>query len=261
MGILNLTPDSFFDGGKYEESDVVLAQVTAMLSAGATIIDVGGYSSRPGADDVSEQEEIDRVIPAIKAILANHPEAIISIDTFRSNVARAAIDAGAAMVNDISGGNLDVEMYDTVAELQVPYILMHMQGTPKDMQDAPSYSDVVGDVYKFFSERINVLKLKGVADIILDPGFGFGKTLEHNYQLLNAIDKFKNLGCPVLAGASRKSMINKVIKTKPKDALNGTTVVNTLALQKGASILRVHDVKEAVEAVKIVSFACKQEHA
>lgn len=254
MGILNVTPDSFFDGGKFDGIEASIKQVEQMLTDGAGIIDVGGYSSRPGADEVSELDEINRVIPVIEALVAKFPDLIISIDTFRSKVAELAVNAGASIINDISGGNADADMFTTVAKLQVPYILMHMQGDPKTMQTNPTYTNVVQEVHHFFSSQLQELRQLGVADVILDPGFGFGKTVAHNYQLLNALDEFELLGCPVLAGMSRKSMINKVLGTKPENALNGTTVVNTIALQKGAKILRVHDVKEAAEAVKIVSF-------
>jgi dihydropteroate synthase len=259
MGILNVTPDSFFDGGKFDAIETAVQQATQMLNDGGALIDVGGYSSRPGATPVSEGDELQRVIPVIKALTAAFPEAIISIDTFRSTVAEAAVQAGAAIINDISGGNQDPKMFSTVAKLQVPYILMHMQGDPQTMQQAPEYGNVVREVHHFFSSKLNELRQLGVADVILDPGFGFGKTLAHNYQILNALDEFNLLGCPILAGVSRKSMINKVLGTKPENALNGTTVVNTMALQKGAQILRVHDVKEAVQAVKIVSFAQTQQ--
>ena len=258
MGILNLTPDSFYDGGNLNSEPSIIETAAALLNAGATILDLGAYSSRPGASEVSEQTELERLLPALKTIVKHFPNAIISVDTFRSEVVRQAVAAGAAIVNDISGGSLDNELFKTVGELKAPYVLMHMQGSPRTMQNNPQYTDVVGEVYQFFTEKIIELKAAGVKDIILDPGFGFGKTLEHNYQLLNALPEFKALGYPVLIGASRKSMINKLLKISPQNALNGTTVLNTMALERGASILRVHDVKEAMEAVKIVTFAERQ---
>ncbi len=255
MGILNVTNDSFFDGGKYTDEPHVVARATQILEEGGTIIDVGGASSRPGATPVPQEEELARVIPAIKAIKKEFPASIISIDTYRSEVARQAAGAGAAIINDIAAGCLDKKMFNTVAELQLPYIMMHMQGEPGTMQHQPQYKDVVLEVFDYFYERIQQLQTAGVNDIIIDPGFGFGKTLEHNYSLLNAVGEMQQFGCPVLVGFSRKSMINQLLGTTPAQALNGTTVLNTMALQKGANILRVHDVKEAVEAVKIYTFA------
>lgn len=254
MGILNVTPDSFFDGGRHNRLDAQLKQAEKMLAEGADFIDVGGYSTRPGAEDVSIDEELQRVIPAIKMLKKEFPQAIISIDTFRAKVAKEAINAGAHIINDISGGEDDPEMYETVANLQVPYIIMHKQGTPKTMQLNPQYEDVVSEVLKFFSIRLQQLHALGVNDVIIDPGFAFGKTLEHNYQLLNKLYLFRMLEAPMLVGVSRKSMINKILKTKPEDALNGTTVVHTIALMQGCEILRVHDVKQAVEAMKIVNY-------
>jgi dihydropteroate synthase len=253
MGILNLTPDSFFDGGKYHGEASILEQVNSMEYDGATIIDIGGYSSRPGANEVSEAEEIQRIIPIIKLINQNFKDLVISVDTFRSKVAQLAVNAGASMINDISGGNMDDGMFDCIADLKVPYVLMHMQGTPQSMQENPTYTDVVQEVKAFFTEKIAQLNAKGITNIILDPGFGFGKTVEHNFELLNHLGDFKSFGLPILAGVSRKSMINKVLKTTPKEALNGTTILNTIALQKGANILRVHDIKEAIECVKLVN--------
>lgn len=252
MGILNITPDSFFDGGKYKEEKHILSQVKSMISDGMSIIDIGGQSTRPGAKIISEKEEIDRVIPIIKLLKLNFESLIISVDTFRSKVAQKSIEAGAHLINDISGGTMDTNMFKTIGKLQVPYVLMHIKGTPENMQNNPSYSNVVTEVKTFFTEKIKQLHSYGVEDIILDPGFGFGKTTTHNYELLNNINQFKELGFPVLIGASRKSMINKVLGTSPKEALNGTTVINTIALMKGANILRVHDVKEAKEAIQLV---------
>jgi dihydropteroate synthase len=254
MGIVNVTPDSFFDGGKYVDEEAVLERVSQVISEGGLIVDVGGYSSRPGAAEISEEEELKRVIPAIKIIRNNFPNVIISADTFRSNVAYKAIEKGADIINDISVGSIDKRMFDVVAELNVPYIMMHMQGTPQTMQLHPEYKDVTQDIIYYFSEKIDTLYQKGVSDIILDPGFGFGKTVEHNYTLLKNLQAFNMFELPVLVGLSRKSMINKVLNISPKDALNGTTVINTLALLNGADILRVHDVKQAVEAVKLVEY-------
>ncbi len=254
MGILNLTPDSFYDGGKLNDENSILQQAEKMLKEGATFLDVGGYSTRPGADAVSVDEEKKRVIPALEKLSQTFPEAFFSIDTYRAEVAREAIQAGAHIINDISAGDDDAEMFATVAQLQVPYIMMHKKGSPKDMQLDPQYDDVVKEVIQYLSFRLEKLHLLGVHDVIIDPGFGFGKTLEHNYQLLKNLNLLRMLGVPVLAGVSRKSMINKILHTKPENALNGTTVANTLALLQGASILRVHDVKEAQQAVKIVNY-------
>lgn len=252
MGIINVTPDSFFDGGQYNNVDSALKQAEKHLAEGADFLDIGGFSSRPGADDVTVEDELKRVIAPIEAIAKEFPKAIISIDTFRAKIAEAAINSGAHIVNDISAGEDDEAMFEAIAKLQVPYIIMHKQGSPKTMQQNPAYGNVVVDVAKYLSERILKLNELGVNDIIADPGFGFGKTVEHNYEMLNQLDHFHHLGVPILAGVSRKSMINKVLGTKPENALNGTTVLNTIALQKGAHILRVHDVKEAVQVVKLV---------
>ena len=255
MGILNLTPDSFYDGGKYtlnaNTERVILDQVKSMISEGASIIDIGGYSSRPGAKDVSVSEELERVIPIIELIHQEFPDLPISIDTFRSGVAIKAIEAGAHIVNDISGGDMDANMISTVSSLQVPYIMMHMQGNPQNMQDAPNYSHVTQDVIGYFEKKLNVLEQHHISDIIIDPGFGFGKSVEHNYQLLKELDQFKLFKLPVLVGVSRKSMINKVLNTTPQEALNGTTALNMTALLNGANILRVHDVKEAHQCVQL----------
>ncbi len=251
MGILNVTPDSFFDGGRYTRQDALLRQAEQMLKEGAAILDIGGMSSRPGAEIISVEEELQRVLPSIEALHQAFPEAILSIDTIRGRVAEEAVGAGAAIVNDISAGAFDESMYPTVARLQVPYILMHMKGSPKTMQDNPDYEDVVQTVLDFFIAEVGKLRALDVHDIVLDPGFGFGKTVEHNYQLLKQMHLFKILDLPLLAGLSRKSMINKVLKTKPEHALNGTTALNMVALQQGAKILRVHDVHPAMEAVKL----------
>ncbi|MAT55451.1 MAG: dihydropteroate synthase [Saprospirales bacterium] len=251
MGILNATPDSFFDGGKHAEVTAALHRCEAMLKEGAAIIDVGGMSSRPGADIIDEEEELRRVLPVVEAIVREFPDTVISIDTVRSVVARACVEAGASIVNDISAGRLDPEMYPTVAGLGVPYILMHMKGTPSDMQLDPEYDDVVQEVLDFLIAETGKLRSLGVKDIILDPGFGFGKTVDHNYQLLKNLQVLKMLECPILAGISRKSMICKVLEVNPPAALNGTTALHMVALQQGAGILRVHDVKEAVEVIKL----------
>lgn len=251
MGILNITPDSFFDGGMYKDEKTILHQVEKMLSDGATFIDVGAYSSRPGAKHISVDEEINRVVPVVQLFIQHFPEIFISIDTFRSQVARKCIEAGACMINDISGGDLDIEMFTTVANLQVPYIIMHMQGNPQNMQEAPVYKNVVTEVFYELSKKVEKLNTLHVHDVILDVGFGFGKTLEHNYELLKNLDYFQEMELPLLTGISRKSMLYKPLNISPQEALNATTVANTIALQKGTQILRVHDVKEAVEAVKI----------
>jgi len=254
MGILNITSDSFFESSRYQTEETILENAARMLKEGAAILDVGGQSTRPGAEIHPENEESDKVLPAIELISKNFPEAIISVDTFRSSIARKAIKAGAHIINDVSGGTMDNKMFETVGELQVPYILMHILGTPETMQENPVYSNVTKEVFNYFLEKIEKLRSFGVKDIVLDPGFGFGKTLEHNYQLLQHFPEFRFFDMPILAGVSRKSMVNKIIKTKPENALNGTTVVNTIALLNGASILRVHDVKEAKQAIEIVQY-------
>ncbi len=253
MGIVNVTPDSFYDGGKYNRSlSAVLKQVEKHLDEGATFIDVGGYSSRPNAKNISVEEEQSRVLPVIKEIVKNFPEVLISIDTFRSEVAIRAVNEGASIVNDISAGNLDVKMPGTVAELQVPYIAMHMKGTPQTMQQNPVYNDVVKDLIYFFSKKMDEFNLLGINDVILDVGFGFGKTVEDNYRLLKHLDRFKLFKIPILVGVSRKSMLYKPLDISPELALNATTVAHTIALQNGANILRAHDVKEAMEAIRLV---------
>ena len=249
MGILNVTPDSFYDGGNLSNEDKIIAKADQMLKEGATILDIGGYSSKPGAEEVSEKEEIERVVPAIKQIISQFPEAIISADTFRSAVAREAVNAGASIINDISAGDLDTDMFATVRELQVPYCIMHMQGNPKTMQENPTYENVVTEVFFSLSKKVELLRKMGVNDILIDPGFGFGKTIEHNYEILNNLNHFSLMNLPILVGVSRKSMIYKVLQNTPTEALNGTTALNSFALTKGANILRVHDVKEAQETI------------
>lgn len=251
MGILNVTPDSFFDGGRYTNDCEVLQRVEQMLTDGATFIDVGGYSSKPNAVAVTVQEEKARTIPVVASIVQHFPEAIVSIDTFRSDVAQLCLDQGATIVNDISAGLLDPLMLKIVANYQVPYIMMHMKGTPQTKSALAQYDDLVKEILFYFSERIAAARSLGISDLIVDPGFGFAKTIDQNFELLRHLDIFKNLDLPILAGVSRKSMIHKTLQIKPEEALNGTTVLNTLALEKGAAILRVHDVKEAVETIKL----------
>jgi dihydropteroate synthase len=258
MGILNVTPDSFYENSRVSKEEDIVNQVQQMVTDGMDIVDVGGYSSRPGAKEVSLDEELSRVEPVVKIISEKFPLLPISIDTFRSKVAEKAVKVGAGIINDISAGEIDNRMFDTVADLQVPYIAMHMKGTPQNMQNNPEYDDVMVEMIKYFSEKINHLYQLNVNDIILDPGFGFGKTLEHNYEILDRFELLQNLGLPTLTGVSRKSMINKLLDTTPDQALNGTTVLNTIALTKGTNILRVHDVKEAKQAIlltqKILNF-------
>ncbi len=252
MGIINVTPDSFYDGGKTITTEEIINQASTMLSEGATFLDVGGYSSRPGAMEISETEELKRVIPAIKILTAEFPEAIISVDTFRSNVAKEAVQAGATIVNDISSGEMDPEMFSTIAQLQIPYILMHMRGTPQTMSAQTDYDNVTREVLLYFSERIALARKAGINDIIADPGFGFSKTQEQNFELLNELELFKQLEIPILIGISRKSMICKTLMVAPNEALNGTTALHAIALLKGASIARVHDVKEAQECITLI---------
>ena len=253
MGILNVTPDSFFDGGRYKDESDILKQTEKMLKEGATFIDVGAYSSRPGAKHISETEELQRIVPVVMLLVKNFPDIIISVDSFRSRVVEDSINAGAALINDISGGKMDEQMFHTIAKLQVPYIMMHMQGTPQNMQSSPIYKDIITEVISFFTAQLFKLRELKVNDVIIDVGFGFGKTPVHNYELLNKLSLFKNLELPILTGVSRKSMLYKLLDISPQNALNATTVANTIALLNGTNILRVHDVKEAVEAVKIVS--------
>jgi dihydropteroate synthase len=253
MAILNVTPDSFYGASRAQSIDQALHKAASFLNEGAKFIDIGAYSSRPGAADVNEDEEIERLVPVVSAINKTFPEALISVDTFRAKVAEEGINAGAHLINDIAAGNLDEKMFETVAKLQVPYIVMHMQGTPQTMQQNPTYDNISKEIFAYFSEKIKILQNLGVKDIVLDPGFGFAKTLDHNYQLLRDLQLLGFFELPILVGISRKSMITKALHIKTEDALNGTTVLNTAALLKGANILRVHDVKEAVECVKLVS--------
>ncbi|MGB5941291.1 MAG: dihydropteroate synthase [Leeuwenhoekiella sp.] len=252
MGILNLTPDSFFDGGKYGDLDEALRQTEKMLKEGAAFIDLGAYSSRPGADHIPEGEELHRLLPVLVELVKRFPEALFSIDTFRASVAREAVSTGASLINDISGGKLDENMLPTIAELQVSYVMMHMKGTPQTMKDLAEYDDLLGEVIFYFSERVAAARALGINDVIVDPGFGFAKNIPQNFELLKNLDQLKIIDAPLLVGLSRKSTIYKTLGIEAADALNGTTVLNTVALQKGASILRVHDVKEAVEAVRLM---------
>jgi dihydropteroate synthase len=252
MAILNLTPDSFYKDSRIDSIDEALQRVADFLKAGAKFIDLGAYSSRPGATDISEEEELNRLIPVVEALAKEFPEALLSIDTFRAKVAENAIQAGAHLINDISAGNLDLKMFETVAKLKVPYIMMHMKGNPQTMQENPTYENITKEVHSYFDDKIKNLTQKGVTDIIIDPGFGFAKTIAHNYELLQKMETLNAFNLPILVGFSRKSMITKVLHNKANDALNGTTILNTIALTKGASILRVHDVKEAVECIALV---------
>ncbi|MBE6313635.1 MAG: dihydropteroate synthase [Bacteroidales bacterium] len=254
MGIVNVTPDSFYADSRTFDSQSIYNRIADLIEQGADAIDIGGYSSRPGAADVSAQEEYSRLASALEIIRKHFPDTIVSIDTFRADVARKCVlDWQADIINDISGGIADPEMWNTVAELKVPYILMHMRGTPKTMQSLCDYSDVTADVIKDLAAKIDKMRQLGIADIIIDPGFGFAKTLEQNYTLMSELQEFKRLNMPLLVGISHKSMIYKALDIKPENALNGTTVLNTIALSKGADILRVHDVREAKEAVKIIN--------
>jgi dihydropteroate synthase len=252
MGILNITPDSFYDGGRLNSEREILAHVETMLNEGAFFIDIGAYSSRPGAAHIDEDEELQRILPVIQMILKRFPEALLSIDTFRANVAERCVHAGACMINDISAGNLDPHMMQTISALGVPYIMMHMKGTPQNMQHQTDYSDLLKDILFYFSQKIASARQLQVVDLIIDPGFGFAKTLEQNYKLLTNLNLFQTLDLPILVGLSRKSMIYKALETSAKEALIGTVSLNTVALQKGANILRVHDVKQAVESVKLM---------
>lgn len=252
MGILNLTPDSFYDGGFYADLDSRVAQAGRMLDEGAAIIDIGGVSTRPGSGEIQEEEEMLRVMPALQAILRAYPECLVSIDTYRSRIAQLAVDNGAFMINDIFGGTGDPEMIPFIASCNVPYVMMHIRGKPLNMQEKPVYGDVVAEISYFFDAQLKKLQDLNFRKTILDPGFGFGKTVEHNFEILRRLGEFFSHGYPLMAGLSRKSMINKVLGTNPSEAKNGTTVLNTIALLKGVSILRVHDVREAVEAVRLV---------
>ena len=253
MGILNVTPDSFYAGSRMETEKDIINRVHQMTSEGASILDIGAYSSRPDAEHISTEEEMNRLRTGLDLVRKHQPEAVVSVDTFRADVAKMCVEEfGAAMINDISAGQLDAAMFGTMAQLGVPYIMMHMQGTPQNMQMNPHYDNLLKEVFLYFAERVQKLRDLGVKDIIIDPGFGFGKTLEHNYELMNHLDEFQLFELPLLVGISRKSMIYKLLGTTPEEALNGTTVLNTLALMKGANILRVHDVKAAKEAVTLV---------
>lgn len=253
MGILNVTPNSFFDGAKYETETQILNRVDQMLTEGADFIDVGAYSSKANAEEVSEKDELKRLIPVIQLLIKKYPDLLISVDTFRSEVARKAIQNDACMINDISAGSLDEKMMATIAEFQVPYIMMHMRGTAQTMMQLAHYEDIVKELLFYFSEKVSQARALGINDLIIDPGFGFAKTLEQNFEVMQKLELFGILELPILAGVSRKSMVYKPLGSSPEKALNGTTALNMIALTKGASILRVHDVKEAVECVKLFS--------
>jgi len=251
MGILNLTPDSFYDGGRYKNTDQWISQTERMIQEGASIIDLGAVSTRPGAQHVTEEEEIARLIPAVQTLTARFPQTVFSVDTFRSKVAKLSADSGAGIINDISGGSSDEELIETVASTRLPYILMHMQGTPETMQSNPDYIDVTNEIQNFFENKITFLKESGIHEVILDPGFGFGKSIEHNYKILGELTVFKKYGFPILVGISRKSMIYKLLDITPEEALPATSALHLAALFNGADILRVHDVKEAVQMIKL----------
>ena len=251
MGILNVTPNSFFDGGKYKNESEIISQVEKMISEGADFIDIGAYSSKPSAEFVTEQEEIDRIVPAIELILKHFPETLLSIDTFRAEVAKASIESGAAIINDIAAGELDDKMFEVIAKYNVPYIMMHMRGNPQTMQSLTQYDDIIKEILFYFSEKVVKARSLGINDLIVDPGFGFAKTIDQNYEVMRQMELFNVLELPVLVGISRKSMIYKTLNITPQEALNATTFLNTIALTKGAKILRVHDVKEAVECVTL----------
>lgn len=253
MGILNVTPNSFYDGGKYSDEKRLLSQVEKMLSEGAAFIDIGAYSSKPSAEFVSETEEITRLIPVIQLVLKHFPETLISVDTFRAKVATAGIENGACIINDISAGSLDATMMGTVAKLQVPYVIMHMKGNPQTMQSLANYENITKEMLFYFSEKVAQARSLGINDLLIDPGFGFAKTKEQNFEVMNNLELFQMPELPILVGVSRKAMIYKTLETSADFALNGTTVLNTIALQKGAAILRVHDVKEAMETIKLFS--------
>ncbi len=257
MGILNCTPDSFYDGGFYKDENSILNQVEKMLIDGATFIDVGAYSSKPNAAFVEEDEELSRILPVIDLILKKFPETLLSIDTFRSQVAKKCVENGAVIINDISAGSLDNLMMQTVANLRVPYIMMHMKGSPQNMQSFANYENIVKEMFFYFSEKISQAHSYGIDDLIIDPGFGFAKTIDHNYEVMQKLELFQRLDLPILVGISRKSMIYKLLETNAQSSLNGTTYLNTIALQKGAKILRVHDVKEAVECIKLNEYLVK----
>ena len=255
IGILNITNDSFFDRGKYLTEEKILEKTKKMLKEGASIIDIGAQSSRPGADSINSDVEKNNLLSTISLLKQYFPEIIISIDTYRSDVAKSCIDIGAHIINDISAGELDKNMFNVVAKLNIPYIMMHMQGIPKNMQKNPNYLNLIDDVFNYFKKKLKILTSKGAKQIIIDPGFGFGKTIKHNYKLINNLNKFKSLNVPILIGVSRKSMIYKLLSSEPKNALNGTTALHVIGLLNGANMLRVHDVKEANECIKIVNFA------
>ena len=259
MGILNVTPNSFYDGGKFDNDTTILTHVEKMLTDGATFIDVGGYSSKPNAEIVSEKEELARVLPTIQKIKTAFPNVIISIDTFRSEVAKQSVENGAALINDIAAGSLDENMMQLVAKCQVPYIMMHMKGNPQTMQSLAQYDNIVKEMLFYFSEKVALARSFGINDLIIDPGFGFAKTIEQNFEVLNKLELFQMLELPLLVGVSRKSMIHKTLEITSETALNGTTTLNTIALMKGAKILRVHDVKEAVETVKLFQLTIANE--
>ena len=253
MGILNVTPDSFYDGGFYDNQKKVLNQVEKMINDGASIIDIGGYSSRPGADNISPEVELARVLPILKLIKERFSKILISIDTFRSEVARQCVENGADIINDISGGSLDSKMFETVAEFNVPYIIMHMRGNPSNMMDKTGYGNIIEEMENYFSKKIELAKSFGINDIIIDPGFGFAKTTEQNFDILKNLTSLKKLDKPLLVGVSRKSMIYKTLNISPIDSLNGSTVLHTISLLKGANIIRTHDVKEANECIRLVN--------
>jgi len=255
MGILNITTDSFYDGGKYINETEIISKCKEMLDEGASIIDIGAQSSRPGATEIESRLELQKLLPTIKLLKNSFKNITISIDTFWSNTAKECVYAGADIINDISAGERDDNMFPTIAKLDVPYIIMHMQGTPKNMQNNPNYQNVTKEIYNYFEQKINKLHRLGFYNIVIDPGLGFGKTIEHNYQILNNLNTFKNIKLPILIGTSRKSMIYKLLDITPKEALNGTSIINTIAIQNGANILRVHDVKAAIECIKITTFA------
>lgn len=253
MGILNVTPDSFYAGSRMQTEEEIATRAKQILDEGASIIDIGAYSSRPDAEHISSEEEMNRLRTALDILRRNHPDAVVSVDTFRADVAERCVgDYGVAMINDISAGEMDGRMFETVARLGVPYVMMHMQGTPQNMQKEPHYDCLLKDVFLYFAKKVQQLRDLGAKDLVLDPGFGFGKTLEHNYELMAHLEEFSVFELPLLVGVSRKSMIYRLLDITPQEALNGTTVLHTVALMKGANILRVHDVREAVEAVKIV---------
>ncbi|MCX6235851.1 MAG: dihydropteroate synthase [Bacteroidetes bacterium] len=254
MGILNITPDSFYDGGRYVTEKDYLGQAERMIGEGAAIIDIGAASSRPGAAAITEDEELRRLLPALQTISKHFPEILLSVDTYRAAVAKSACEHGADIINDISGGTMDAKMFAIIAGMKVPYVLMHIKGTPLTMQDRPVYKDVVAEIMDHFTERVSQLKKMGAGDIIIDPGIGFGKDVEDNYEILRNLDRFLAPGWPLMIGLSRKSLINKVLGISPEDALNGTTVLNTVAVLKGAHILRVHDIKEAIEVIRLCEY-------